>query len=71
MHPICAAPPPPTNRTLICQGGPRGDLRQWSYAAGEVSRDGVEGNGAARVAGERRVKSGSAAVTRKLTHQVE
>ncbi|CAM9415531.1 unnamed protein product, partial [Laminaria digitata] len=27
-----------------CQGGPRGDLRQWTYAAGQISRDDVANN---------------------------
>lgn len=63
-------------RTLICQGGTRGDLRQWSYTAGEVPplpqhrgdfEDGGVGAASARPRSESAPPVG---VVRKLTHQV-
>lgn len=64
------------DRTLICQGGTRGDLRQWSYTAREVpplsqhrvdSDEGDAGAGMARPSSE---NAPPVAVVRKLTHQV-
>eukprot|EP00752_Nemacystus_decipiens_P006895 g6193.t1 len=63
-------------RTLICQGGTRGELRQWSYTASEVplppqQRHDFEDSGAG--AGLARPRSESAppvAAVRKLTHQI-
>ncbi|CAN0546192.1 unnamed protein product, partial [Ectocarpus sp. 12 AP-2014] len=71
-------------RTLVCQGGTRGELRQWSYTAGQVpsrtvEHDGQEGNGNgsgnADGTGLASPVSPSAprppaTVVRKLTHQV-
>ncbi|CBN75167.1 similar to coiled-coil domain containing 111 [Ectocarpus siliculosus] len=73
-------------RTLVGQGGTRGELRQWSYTAGQVPPRTVEhdhqegngnGNGSGNAGGTGLVSPGSqsapqppATVVRKLTHQV-
>eukprot|EP00903_Cladosiphon_okamuranus_P013714 g12770.t1 len=62
-------------RTLICQGGTKGDLRQWNYTAGEVSplpqqRDVGEGGARAGLTAPRNESAPPVAVVRKLTHQV-
>ncbi|CAM9654510.1 unnamed protein product, partial [Hapterophycus canaliculatus] len=69
-------------RALVCQGGTTGQLRQWSYTAGQFpseNRDDLRGNdrdkkkpdGGAEKAGLARSEGAPpAAVIRKLTHQV-
>lgn len=76
---VMLPPHPWAHRTLICQGGTRGELRQWSYAAGEVpsrssgddntagGADKCDGAGSARPSESAR----PAPVVRKLTHQVK
>lgn len=70
-----------SDRTLICQGGTRGELRQWSYAAGEVPSRGSDDDtaGGADKCNDNEKGAGSARpsesarpapVVRKLTHQV-
>lgn len=63
------------DRTLICQGGTKGDLRQWNYTASEVSpppqqRDFGDGGAGAGLATPRNENAPPVAVVRKLTHQV-
>ncbi|CAM9146110.1 unnamed protein product [Ectocarpus fasciculatus] len=73
-------------RTLVCQGGSRGELRQWSYTAGQVpsrtiEHDNQEGNGngggsgnaggtGLSCPGSQSAPRSPATVVRRLTHQV-